>query len=250
LSFLDSRFRGNDEFGLPATFYKFVTIEVRPNMIIDMHVHTQASGDSSATVDKYCRLVRRYRKDHPFHGLVITEHGIYDQPMTYQKIAEKFDVLILQGVEVDTNLGHLLLYGITTGFLKQVDVSRRNLNSQKVIKTINDCGGIAVPAHPFRSSLFGRALTRGEINRDEVSIIEELNGGNSGEENKKATGLIEQTGLKGIGGSDAHFANRVWFLNCATEFENTIDTVETLVKELRSGHFRAIPLDHSSLEEF
>lgn len=218
-------------------------------MIIDMHVHTRASGDSSATVDQYCRLIMQYRKEYPFHGLVITEHGIYGQPMTYQKTAEKFDILILRGIEVDTNLGHLLLYGITTGFLKQIDVSRRNLDSQKVIKTINDCGGIAVPAHPFRSSIFGRALTKEEINREEISIIEELNGGNSGEENQKATRLIEQTGLKGIGGSDAHFANRGWFLNCATEFQNTIDTVETLVKELRSGHFRAIPLDHSDPEK-
>ncbi|MBI4767923.1 MAG: PHP domain-containing protein [Deltaproteobacteria bacterium] len=219
-------------------------------MIIDMHVHTQASGDSSATVDRYCRLIKRYRKFHPFHGLVITEHGIYDRQMTYRKIAARDDVLIFQGVEVDTNLGHLLLYGITSRFLQQVDVSRRMLDSQKVIKTINDCGGIAVPAHPFRSSIFGRALTKKEIKLDEVRIIEELNGSNSGEENKKATRLMEQTGLRGIGGSDAHFANPVWFLNCATEFENTVHTMETLVRELRSGHFRAIPLNRSSLEEF
>ncbi len=219
-------------------------------MIIDMHVHSQASGDSSATVDKYCRVIKRYREYHPFHGLVITEHCLYDQQMTYQKIGDQYDVLILQGVEADTNLGHLLLYGITAGFLKQIDVSRRNLNSQIVIKTINDCGGIAIPAHPFRNSIYGRALTKSEIDLDEVSIIEELNGSNSREENKKATALIEQTGLRGIGGSDAHYANRVWFLNCATEFENAVHTSEDLVKELRHGHFRSIPLDGSTSGEF
>jgi predicted metal-dependent phosphoesterase TrpH len=219
-------------------------------MIIDMHVHTQASGDASATVDTYCRLIKRYRKTHPFHGLVITEHCLYDQPVTYQKIGEKNNVLILQGVEAETNLGHLLLYGITANFLKQVDVSQRNLNSQKVIKTINDCGGIAIPAHPFRSSIYGRALIKNEIELGEVSIIEELNGGNSKEQNKKATALIEQTDLKGIGGSDAHYANRDWFLNCATEFENTVYTIEDLVKELRYGRFRAIPLDGPALGEF
>jgi len=219
-------------------------------MIIDMHVHTQASGDSSATVDKYCRIIKQYRKNKPFHGLVITEHCLYDQHMTYQKNGDKNDVLIFQGVEVDTNLGHLLLYGITAKFLQQVDVSGRNLNSQKVIKTINDCGGIAIPAHPFRNSIYGRALTRNEIDLDEVSIIEELNGSNSGGQNKKATALIEKTDLKGIGGSDAHYANRGWFLNCATEFENTIYTIEDLVKELRQGYFRAAPLDSSALGEF
>jgi len=219
-------------------------------MIIDMHVHTQASGDSSATVDQYCRIIKQYRKYHHFHGLVMTEHGFYDQQKTYQKIAEKYDVLMLQGVEVDTNLGHLLLYGITANFLKQIDVSRRNLKSQKVIKTINDCGGIAIPAHPFRNSIYGRALTKSEIGLEEISIIEELNGSNSEGQNKKATALMEQTGLKGIGGSDAHYANRIWFLNCATKFKNAIYTVEDLVKELRHGHFRAITMDGSALDDF
>jgi predicted metal-dependent phosphoesterase TrpH len=181
---------------------------------------------------------------------VITEHCIFDQQGTYQKIGDLFDVLILQGVEVDTNLGHLLLYGITEKFLKQVDVSRRNLNSQKVIKIINDCGGIAIPAHPFRNSLYGRALTKREINSDEISIIEELNGSNSGEQNKKATALIERTNLRGIGGSDAHYVNRGWFLNCATEFEKPIYSIQDLVKELRHGHFRAISIDSSALGEF
>jgi predicted metal-dependent phosphoesterase TrpH len=219
-------------------------------MIIDMHVHTQASGDSSATVDQYCRVIKQYRQYHPLDGLVITEHCLYDQKNSYQKISDQHDILILQGVEAETNLGHLLLYGINANFLKRIDVSRRNLNSQKVIKTINDCGGIAIPAHPFRNSIYGQALTKSEIDLEEVGIIEELNGSNSGEQNKKATALMEQTGLKGIGGSDAHYANRIWFLNCATKFNNTLYSIEDLVKELRQGHFQAISFDSSAQGEF
>jgi predicted metal-dependent phosphoesterase TrpH len=218
-------------------------------MIIDMHVHTKASGDSSATVEKYCRVVQRYRKHHAFHGMVITEHCLYDQKTNYQKIGDKYDILILQGVEADTDLGHLLLYGITPNFLKQVDVSKRNLNSHEVIKAINDCGGIAVPAHPFRDSIYGRALTESEFTLDEVSVIEELNGSNSRDENERATVLIKQTDLKGIGGSDAHYANRVWFLKCATEFEDAIYNTDDLVKALHCGDFRVISLDNSTLEE-
>jgi predicted metal-dependent phosphoesterase TrpH len=216
-------------------------------MIIDMHVHTQASGDSSATVEKYCRVIKKYRKQYPFHGMVVTEHCLYDQKANYQKIGDKYDILILQGVEADTNLGHLLLYGITEKFLKKVDVSQRNLDSHEVIKTINDCGGIAVPAHPFRDSIYGRALIEGEFNLDEVSVIEELNGSNSRDENEKATNLIEKTDLKGIGGSDAHYANRLWFLKSATEFDNDIYNIEDLVKALHCGYFRAISLDNSTL---
>ena len=214
-----------------------------------MHVHTRASGDSLATLDDYCRVIRKYRGPHPLDSLVITEHCQYEQNISYQKIGDQYDVLILQGVEAETDLGHLLLYGINAKFLKRIDLSKRNLDSQKVIKTINDCGGIAIPAHPFRNSIYGRAMAKREIDLKEVSIIEELNGSNSEGQNKKATALIEKTGLKGIGGSDAHYANRIWFLTCATQFKNTIDNDEDLVKELRQGHFQAISLDDSAPDD-
>jgi predicted metal-dependent phosphoesterase TrpH len=219
-------------------------------MIIDMHVHTQKSGDASATVAQYCRAIQRYREHYPFHGFVITEHSQYDHKMTGRKIGDNNDVLILQGVEVDTNLGHLLLYGMTDSFLKQIDISQRHLDSHEVIQTINDCGGIAVPAHPFRNSIYGQTLIENGFAKGEINIIEELNGSNSQEENKKATALMKETGLKGIGGSDAHYVNRIWFLNCATEFKHAIQTMEDLVKELREGYFRAVPLDSSVLGEF
>jgi len=214
-------------------------------MIIDMHVHTKDSGDASATADQYCRVIQQYREHDSFHGIVITEHGLHKPKWAYQKIGDKYDVLILQGVEVDTKLGHLLLYGLTDEFLRQVDISQRNLDSERVIKTINDCGGIAVPAHPFRDSLFGKTLKETGPALNGVSIIEELNGGNSRDENGKATALVNETGLRGIGGSDAHYANQIWFLNYATEFANDIDCTEDLVKELREGNFRAISLDSS-----
>ncbi len=219
-------------------------------MIIDMHVHTNLSGDSSATVEKYCRAIQKYRQYRPFDGIVLTEHRIYDRQSSYQEIGEKYHILVFQGVEVDTNLGHLLVYGVTDKFLKKIDISRKNLNSEKVIKTINDCGGIAIPAHPFRSSKYGDALLKEGSAVNEISVIEELNGSNSSDENKRATALVEQSGMRGIGGSDAHYANRIWFLNNATEFDSPIYTIEDLVKELRHGHFRAVAIDNSMLPKF
>ena len=219
-------------------------------MIIDMHVHTKLSGDSSATVEKYCRAIQKYRQYRTFDGFVLTEHSIYDRQSSYQEIGEKYHILVLQGVEVDTNLGHLLVYGVTDTFLRRIDISRKSLNSEKVIKTINDCGGIAIPAHPFRSSKYGEALLKNDIGVKEISVIEELNGSNYSEENKRATALVERSGMKGVGGSDAHYANRIWFLNNATEFDNPIYAIEDLVKELRHGHFRAVAIDNSMLGEF
>ena len=88
-------------------------------MIIDMHLHTKASLDSPATVEEYCRAARRFRKYHPFDGIVLTEHRFYDEENSYRRIADKYGILIFKGIEMDTDLGHLLVYGVTQKFLKK-----------------------------------------------------------------------------------------------------------------------------------
>jgi hypothetical protein len=219
------------------------------SIIIDMHVHSEVSLDSTAKVEDYCRLIQRFRQHHPFHGMVLTEHRVIHRSAKYQRLAEQYDVLILQGVEVDADLGHLLLYGVTDAFLKQVDITHRRLHDQEVIRIIRDCGGMAIPAHPFRGSVYGKALENHRAVVQDITIIEVLNGANSPEQNAKAQALVVRNGLKGTGGSDAHFANRQWFLKCATEFFQPITTMEDLVKALSQGAFRPIVLDNTVLEE-
>jgi predicted metal-dependent phosphoesterase TrpH len=219
-------------------------------MIIDMHVHTEISGDSSATVEKYCRAIQRYRQYRPFDGIVLTEHRVFQSDDAIQRIGEKYDIMIFQGIEIDADFGHLLLYGITDQFLRWIDITQRRIESKKVIKIINDCGGIAIPAHPFRESNYGTALTAHNETLNEIKVVEEMNGSNFADQNEKAEALVERNGLKGIGGSDAHYVNKIWFLNCATEFDNQIRNVEDLVRELRHGHFRPVTLDSSVLEGF
>jgi len=219
-------------------------------MIIDMHVHTEMSADSNATVEAYCRTIRRFRQFHPFHGIVLAEHRLYKRDEEYQRLAEKYEVLIFHGVELDASLGHLLIYGITNELLKRVDTSNRCHNEQDVMKAIQDCGGIAVPAHPYRDSSYGSAFEEGLETVQGLKIVEELNGANSREENNKAGQLVARNGLKGIGGSDSHYVNKHWFLTCATEFFNPIETEEDLINELDAGRFRSVYLDNSVMGEF
>ncbi len=219
-------------------------------MIIDMHVHTKLSGDSSATAEEYCRAIEKFRRHHPFDGIVITEHRVYHPNEAYQEIAEKYEMLIFQGIEVDADFGHLLLYGITDEFLRTIDISQRHLSSEEVIHTLADCGGIAIPSHPFRESGYGAALKAHTNTLNGITIIEELNGTNTAEQNGKAIDLIGKNGLRGIGGSDAHYANKHWFLSCATAFANPIHTMADLVKELRKGDFKPITIDNTVLGDF
>lgn len=219
-------------------------------MIIDMHVHTKLSGDSSATAEEYCRAIEKFRHHHPLDGIVLTEHRMYHPNEAYEEIAEKCGILIFQGIEVDADFGHLLLYGITDEFLSAIDISERHLSSEKVIHTITDCGGIAIPSHPFRESGYGSALAAQTEALNGITVIEELNGTNTTEQNRKAIDLIGKNGLRGIGGSDAHYANKHWFLSCATAFNNPVHTMADLLKELRKGDFEPITLDNTVLGDF
>lgn len=215
-------------------------------MIIDMHVHTQISRDATATVEEYCQAIQAYRQFYPVDGFVLTEHRVIDRSRDYRKLGERYGVLIFQGVEVDGDFGHILLYGVTDEFLRAVDITDRRLNDREVIRIIKECGGIAVPAHPFRESLHGRAL---EAKRDwvaDVEVIEQFNGANTEEQNAKASAVISRDGLRGIGGSDAHYTN--WFLKCATAFKHRVESIEELVQELAAGRFAPMRLPQPPAE--
>lgn len=219
-------------------------------MIIDMHVHSKLSLDSSASAEDYCRAIKRFRKHHPFDGFVLTEHRLYVQNDNYKRISDRYGILILQGIEVDTDLGHLLIYGVTKAILKKIDVTQRRIQTKTLIPIIHENGGIAVPSHPYRESWFGDAFEEKQEAVKDISIIEELNGMSPQEDNEKAIQLVESNGLKGIGGSDAHYVNSNWFLTCATEFSNPVHSTEDLVNELKNGEFRPIMLDNSVLDNF
>ena len=219
-------------------------------MIIDMHVHTKASLDSPATAEDYCKAIKRFRKYHPFDGIVLTEHRFYDTEDTYQRISDKYQIFIFRGIEVDTDLGHLLVYGVSKKFLKKIDVSLLRLKAKDVIRSIGDYGGIAIPSHPYRESSYGDAIMDNAEEINGISAIEAYNGSNTPEQNDKASKLAIKRKLNCIGGSDAHYVNAHWFLTCATEFDNAFTTDEDMVIQLKKGQYRPIILDNSVMKKF
>jgi predicted metal-dependent phosphoesterase TrpH len=209
-------------------------------MILDMHVHTQISRDATATVEEYCEAIVRYREHFPIDGFVLTEHRVIDGSIDYRKLGDKYGIQIFQGIEVDGDFGHILLYGVTDECLRYIDITNRRLNDREVVHIMRECGGIAISAHPFRESLHGKALEEKREWVAGVEIIEQFNGANSAAQNAKASAIVARDGLRGIGGSDAHYVN--WFLKCATVFERKVETTHALVEELYAGRFTPIHL--------
>lgn len=211
-------------------------------MILDMHVHTAASDDSTATIDGYIQLILAYRDIHPFDGFVLTEHRTYTPGLNLQRYWDDYGILVLQGIEMDTSQGHLLVYGINDRVLERFDLTQRLHNGRRIIADLTDLGAIAAPSHPFRESIFGKILEHNISEVAGIQIIETQNGQNQQTQNDRAAVLATQHNLRGLGGSDAHFVNPQWFLTCATEFDDTITSSTELVEALHYGHYRPIAL--------
>jgi predicted metal-dependent phosphoesterase TrpH len=206
-------------------------------MIIDLHAHSIKSDDGRARVESYCQWVRK--RSLPIDGFVLTEHRQYDAESDYRPLEDEFGLRILKGSEVETDYGHVLVFGVNDDMLHAYDFTSIALDLSHVIQETERCGGIAVPCHPGRPTV---GLASHYERRDAVpgvSVVEVYNGGSRAGEDEAALALAQKYGYRGIGGSDAHMVSQIG--RCATRFERPIETVEDLVAELRGGAFEAIP---------
>ncbi len=212
-------------------------------MLVDLHVHTHLSDDSRTPPEKY--LETAVKSGSGLGAICFTEHRRFptdaETDRLYRELSERYGILVIKGIEADTDLGHLLLFGLTPGALRHFDPAQRMLKSDHLIELVHGEGGVAIPAHPFRDSGFGARLEQLLAKHGAaLSAIEVLNGQNSDRENELAVSAAEKFGLTALGASDAHFPTPQWFLTCATELERDIRSVEELCAEIRAA--RAKPL--------
>lgn len=210
-------------------------------MLIDLHVHTRLSSDSNMMAENYLEVASRG----PIRlgAICFTEHRLFpidrELDRAYEELAARFGVRIFKGVEADTDLGHLLVFGVTHEVRRRFDLEGRMHRAQLLIDVVHGEGGIAIPAHPFRDSGYGSRLDDLVAHLGTaLNAVEAINGQNTLEQNLAALAACEKLGLTAVAGSDAHFATAKWFMTCATEFTREISTVEELCAELRSGRAR------------
>ena len=148
-------------------------------MFIDLHTHSVSSDDSRATVEQYVKWVSVLRrKGYHMDGFVLTEHRKFDADMDYGRLAEENDVLVLKGSELDTNCGHFLVYGVTDELTARIDFGNVHIDAAELVRVAEECGAIALPAHPGRFGI-GFCEYVGEVDEfRNVQVVEHLNGSN------------------------------------------------------------------------
>ena len=211
-------------------------------MILDLHLHSEASDDSRAPVEAYLKLLQRKRDERPLDGIVLTEHRQFDHARDFRALEDRYGILILNAAEVETDYGHVLVYGVNQDIVRRFDFSDVRLPAQEVLSEVWRMGGVALPCHPGRPNVGLCAHYETKPVLTGVVAVEALNGGSKKGEDARVQDLMATHGYAGFGGSDSHLVSFVGI--CATEFARDIRTIDDLVGELRAGRCR--PVDFRS----
>ena len=209
--------------------------------VLDLHCHTvQGSVDSQLTL---AQLVERVRSS-GLTGCCISEHNVMWERHTAERFELESALPFIRGMEVSTNLGHILVYGL--------DRYLAGINDAWALRqAVGEAGGFMIAAHPFRGRFRqGARLPHPAHKTIEASAslelfglvddIEVLNGGTGPLENYLALHVARHLGFRGIAGSDAHSTHGLG--RYATVFEGPVASTADLVSQLRQGRYAAVEL--------
>jgi predicted metal-dependent phosphoesterase TrpH len=199
-------------------------------MWIDTHCHTKYSYDNWL---EPLDLIRR-AKALGLDGAVITEHYSYEASEPVEQVGRDEGFLILRGVEIATDKGHLLAYGVEDDGW---NIWGRDsyLPLEEVIDRINELGGICAPAHPFRNVGLA-SLMEGLLELKDIAAVESHNGVNAESDNDLAISASSHLGLPTLGGSDCHKTVAVG--RCATEFSQAVHDMASFIAAVKAGACR------------
>ena len=210
---------------------------------VDLHLHTnRGSADSNLAPRDLIDRARTIGID----AVCITEHDTMWELAEFGAMAREAGVLILRGMEVTTDMGHVGVFGFDSyfgGIYKLAELRR----------AADKHGAILIANHPFRYRLDARMsfmnpdhepidaahpdrAARLEIFRM-VDAIEALNGACSEEENLFALRVADHLGLPVVAGSDSHSASSI---GCVTTlFPEPVQNERELIEAIRGGRSRA-----------
>lgn len=210
-------------------------------MLIDLHSHTWPRSHDSV-LNPEDLIVRA--KQAGLDGICFTEHDTVWEQSAVDELRAKHDFLILAGIEISTDDGHILVFGVD----KYVFGMHR---SRELAKHVEKVGGVMVAAHPYRRQMpwfsknedeYLASLEKASKNPayEFVSAFEIQNGRGSDKENEFSHRLADLMNMPGTAGTDSHAISDIG--KSATYFEREIRDERELIAELKAGRFEAMDL--------
>jgi predicted metal-dependent phosphoesterase TrpH len=181
---------------------------------IDLHVHTTGSSDSFVDPEQLPAILKRRGLD----GVAITDHDSLTEVSCQETI-------ILRGIEVSTQQGHIIGLGIS-------DPIPKGKTANETIALIHDIGGVAIVPHPFDPvspcvnplKLISRPEAIEIINSD--ALFFRLS-------SALAKRVANQMGLPMVAGSDSHIPETVG--DAYTLVDSDSRSVDDILHAIRTG---------------
>ncbi len=189
----------------------------------DLHVHTCYSHDCATTLDD----VVRYAKKQGLSGVAITDHDTVEGAL--RLLETETDIVVIPGIEVSTNRGHILGINVKSHIPKGLSV-------EETVKNIHESGGIAIAAHPSAFYKGGIGLGK-EIASYGMDAVEVVNSSSfpfflMTYLNRR---FASNVGLPQTGGSDSHLAETIGLAYTTIEKAEADMNAENVVKAIKKG---------------
>ena len=183
-----------------------------------MHAHSwEHSRDSGISADTLIAQVAARGMD----GVTITEHNSIWPADELREIGERHGVVALPAMELGTDIGHVLVYGLDH---YTIDL----LRSEYLRPIVRSEGAAMVWAHPMRQ-VDGRRASWEEV-PELFEALEVVNGDHSDRPDGYYATLARRLGVGRTAGSDVHSIPAVG--RVGTVFPEPVPDLETLVRLL------------------
>ena len=125
-------------------------------MIIDLHCHSNNSDDSLLSIDQ----IDINSKEKGLDGICITDHEYFNNDEELNNVSKKYAIKIFSGSEINTDIGHILVYG-----LKKYKFGMHRI--EFLHREVSNVNGAMIWAHPYR-----RVVNENEkMNTVELTIL-------------------------------------------------------------------------------
>ena len=183
---------------------------------LDLHIHSERSPDGRMTLSEIAARAKAAGLD----GVAVCDHD-----RTLDEVPEFPDLLLIPGIEVSTEHGHLL------GLFVREPIATRKF--EEAAAAIHAQGGLAVLAHPFEHSRDAERLLPLLPFLDGVEVWNSRADRKIRDANARAAAFAAEHGLRPFAGSDAHVPREIG--HGVTAVEAAKKTLPAVKEALLSG---------------
>jgi len=193
-------------------------------MKIDIHVHTTLSSCSQLTLDN----ILAQAPSNGLDGVCITDHDTMAVRHHISEGIQSNGLCVLFGMEYTTSEGDFLLFGPYEELI-------RGLPAPILLRYVENTGGVAVAAHPFRVN---RPTSEYLVRKKMCRIVEGVNGRNSIVENEAVLTWHSRYNVSQVGGSDAHSLAELG--QVPTSFSAPVTCRSAFIQALKQGDYQQV----------